>query len=194
MKLTIQHQESYSRGQLLLRTFFGFFYIAIPHMFLLFFVGIWACILTFVAFWVVLFTAKFPKDMFDFIVKSLNWQTRVSATMGNLVDGYPAFGINGKSDRVSLEVEYPERLSGLLLILRVFFGWIYVGIPHMFMLFFRGIATAVVMFLAWWVVLFTGKYPKSWHDFVVGTYRWGLRVNIYQGFMTDQYPPFSGKE
>lgn len=194
MKLTIQHQESYSRGQLLLRTFFGFFYIAIPHMFLLFFVGIWACILTFVAFWVVLFTANYPQDMFNFMVKLLNWQTRVGATMGNLVDGYPAFGINGKSDRVSLEVEYPERLSGLLLILRVFFGWIYVGIPHMFMLFFRAIATGVVMFLAWWVVLFTGKYPKSWHDFVVGTYRWGLRVNIYQGFMTDQYPPFSGKE
>lgn len=130
MKLTIQHQESYSRGQLLLRTFFGFFYIAIPHFFLLFFVGIWACILTFVAFWVVLFTANYPKDMFDFMVKLLNWQIRVGATMGNLVDGYPAFGINGKSDRVSLEVEYPERLSRLLLILRVFFGWIYVGIPH----------------------------------------------------------------
>ena len=40
MKLTVKHQESYSRGELLLRTFFGIFYIVIPHMFALWFMGI----------------------------------------------------------------------------------------------------------------------------------------------------------
>ena len=194
MKLTIQHQENYSRGHLLLRTFFDFLYIAIPHMFLLFFVGLWALILMFIAWWVVLFTAKYPKGMFDFMVKLFNWQTRLNATISNLVDGYPAFGVNGKSDRVSLEVEYPEKLSRGLLLLRLFFGFIYVLIPHFFCLIFRGIAATFLMFLAWWVVLFTGKYPESWHAFVVGTMRWGLRIILYLGFMTDQYPPFSGKE
>ncbi|MCX6582630.1 MAG: DUF4389 domain-containing protein [Candidatus Aminicenantes bacterium] len=194
MKLTIQHQERYSRGQLLLRTFFGFLYIGIPHAFLLFFVSIWAAILMFCAWWVVLFTAKYPKGMFNFQVKLYNWQTRLSATLYNLVDGYPAFGVNGKSDNVSLEVEYPEKLSRGLLLLRTFFGFIYVMIPHGFCLFFRAIGTCFVMFLAWWVVLFTGKYPASWHAFVVGLLRWGLRINLYMAFMTDQYPPFTGKE
>jgi hypothetical protein len=194
MKLTIQHQERYSRGQLLLRTFFGFLYIGIPHAFCLFFVGIWAAILMFCAWWVVLFTAKYPKGMFNFQVKLYNWQTRLSATLYNLVDGYPAFGVNGKSDKVSLEVEYPEKLSRGLLLLRTFFGFIYVMIPHGFCLFFRAIGTSFVMFLAWWVVLFTGKYPAGWHSFVVGLLRWGLRINLYMAFMTDQYPPFTGKE
>ncbi|MCU0290348.1 MAG: DUF4389 domain-containing protein [Acidobacteria bacterium] len=194
MKLTIQHQDSYSRGQLLLRTFFGFLYILIPHAILLFFVSIWACILMFIAWWVVLFTAKYPKGMFDFMVKFYNWQTRLNASFMNLTDGYPAIGINGKSDRVSLEVEYPGRLSRGLLLLRTFFGFIYVGIPHGIMLIFRVIATYVVMFLAWWVVLFTGKYPAQWHNFVVGTLRWGMRIGLYMNYMTDLYPPFSGKE
>jgi hypothetical protein len=194
MKLSIQHQERYSRGQLLLRTFFGFIYIGIPHAFLLFFVGIWAAILMFCAWWVVLFTAKYPKGMFNFQVKLYNWQTRLSATLYNLVDGYPAFGVNGKSDKVSLEVEYPEKLSRGLLLLRMFFGFIYVMIPHGFCLFFRAIGTWFVMFLAWWVVLFTGQYPANMHAFVVGLLRWGLRINLYMAFMTDQYPPFTGKE
>ncbi|MCJ7588246.1 MAG: DUF4389 domain-containing protein [Candidatus Aminicenantes bacterium] len=194
MKFTIQHQERYSRGQLLLRSFFGFLYIGIPHVFLLFFVGIWAAILMFCAWWVVLFTAKYPRGMFDFQVKLYNWQTRLSASMYNLVDGYPAFGVNGKSDKVFLEAEYPEKLSRGLLLLRLLFGYFYVMIPHAFCLFFRAIGTYIVMFLAWWAVLFTGKYPASWHAFVVGQLRWGLRINLYLGFMTDQYPPFSGKE
>ena len=194
MKFTIQHQERYSRGQLLLRSFFGFLYIGIPHIFLLFFVGIWAAILMFCAWWVVLFTAKYPRGIFDFQVKLYNWQTRLSASMYNLVDGYPPFGVNGKSDKVSLEAEYPEKLSRGLLLLRLLFGYFYVMIPHAFCLLFRAIGTYIVMFLAWWAVLFTGKYPATWHAFVVGQLRWGLRINLYMGFMTDQYPPFSGKE
>lgn len=194
MKLTILHQESYSRGELLLRTFFGFIYIVIPHVFLMWFVGIWAGILTFLAWWVVLFTAKYPRRWFDFQVKFMNWQIRVNSRMSHLVDGYPAFWPSGTSDRVKLEVEYPEKLSRGLLLLRSFFGIFYVLIPHGFCLFFRIWGTYILMFLAWWVVLFTGKYPENWHAFQVGTLRWGLRVNLYMGFFTDKYPPFSGKE
>jgi len=194
MKLTIKHQESYSRGQLLLRTFFGFIYIAIPHFFLFFFVGIWASILMFVAWWAVLFTARYPKGMFAFQVKCINWSLRLQSSLMHLVDGYPAIGPNGTSDSVNLEVEYPEKLSRGLLLLRTFFGFLYVGIPHGFCLMFRGWASGIIAFLAWWAVLFTGKYPASWHAFNVGTYRWSTRIQLYMGFLTDQYPPFSGKE
>ena len=58
MKLTITHQERYSRGELLLRTLFGWLYIALPHGLVLLFVGLWGAILQFVAFWVILFTGR----------------------------------------------------------------------------------------------------------------------------------------
>jgi hypothetical protein len=189
----IFHQESFSRGQLLLRSFFGFFYIIIPHAFLLAIIGIAAMFLRFIAWWAVLFTAKYPKSFFDFQLGLLKWSTRVNARMLNLADGYPAFGTNGVDDKTNVHVAYPETLSRGLLLLRLFLGAFYVYIPHGICLFFRAIATYFVVFIAWWAVLITGKYPKGMHDFVVGTLRWATRLNIYMSFMTDKYPPFSGK-
>ncbi len=78
--------------------------------------------------------------------------------------------------------------------MKAMFGFIYVIIPHMTILMFRNIATQVLIFLAFWSVLFTGSYPQSWFEFNVGTLRWTTRVRLYLGYMTDQYPPFSGKE
>ena len=194
MKLSITHQEKYSRGQLILRLFFGWLYIGIPHFFLLFFVGIWSAILAFATFWVVLFTQKFPKSIFDWQVKYMNWGLRVGAVLTNLADGYPEFFPGGQSETVKLAVEHPEKVRWGLVLLRVLFGFIYVGIPHGICLFVRLIATEVLMFIAWWAVLFTGKYPARMHAFNVGTYRWMYRINLYLGYFTDEYPRFSGKE
>jgi len=194
MRFTVSLQESYSRVELLLRTFFGWLYMALPHGFLLMFVGIWSGILTFVAFWVVLFTGRYPQSMYEFQVGFARWGLRLRARLMNLSDGYPAFGINPVDENVVLELPYPEKQSRALLLLRLFFGWLYVGIPHGFLLFFRAIATWVIMFIAWWIVLFTGKYPESFHEFVTGFLRWSTRVNLYLLFLTDDYPPFTGKE
>jgi hypothetical protein len=194
MKLTVTHQERYSRGQLLLRTVLGWLYIGIPHGFLLAFVAIWSGVLTFITFWAALFTGRFPKGIFEWQVGFQNWYLRVSASLSNLVDGYPAFAVKGTSDKVKLEVPYPERVNRGLVVLRALLGVFYVWIPHGICLFGRGIATAVLEFLAWWVVLFTGNYPERWHAFNVGTLRWSTRAGLYMGFMTDTYPRFSGQE
>ncbi len=193
MNLTIKHQDEYSRIELLLRTFFGWIYIIIPHVFLLFFIGIAAFVIKFLAFWVVLFTGKYPSGFFNFQVNLYRWSMRLTARLYNLSDGYPAFGLNATDDSVSLEISNPEKISRLLLIVRILFGFIYVLIPHGFILFFRGIATFVLLFLAWWIVLITGKFPAGFHSFITGTIRWNLRIGLYLGFMTDEYPPFSGK-
>lgn len=118
---------------------------------------------------------------------------RVQARILNLADGYPAFGMNASDDKTNLHIAYPDTLSRGLLLLRLFFGFIYVIIPHGFLLFFRVIATYFLVFIAWWAVLFTGEYPKGMHEFVTGTFRWAVRVQLYMMFMTDKYPPFSGK-
>ena len=194
MKLTIKHQEKYSRGELLLRTLLGWLYIYLPHFFLLFFVGIWAGILQFVAFWVILFTGKYPQSMFEFQVGMQQWSVRLMARMYNLSDGYPAFGIKGQDDHTTLEVPYPDKVSRGLTLLRLLFGAFYVILPHYFILFFRSIFVGILIFLAWWVVLFTGKYPAGWHNWVVGQIRWQMRVTLYMYYMTDKYPAFTGDE
>lgn len=99
-----------------------------------------------------------------------------------------------ESQPVKFSVDYPEKLSRGLLLLKTFFGWLYVLIPHGFVLFFYAIAAFFVTFIAWWAILLTGKYPKGMFDFVVGYQRWSNRVNAYMLLLTDAYPPFSGKE
>jgi len=189
----IVHQEKYSRLELILRSFFGWLYIAIPHMFLLFFMSIASFILGFFAWWAVLFTASYPRSFFYFQVNLMRWSTRLLARLIHLADGYPAFGNAAQDDKIVFDVKYPESLSRGILILRLFFVALYVGIPHGFCLLFRFLAMYVVVFIAWWAVLFTGTYPKGMHEFVVGTIRWAMRVRVYTSFMTDTYPPFSGK-
>ncbi len=194
MKLNVPYQESFSRGLLLLRSFFGIFYIFIPHFFLLFFVALWSAILGFISWWIILFTGRYPQSFFEFQVGFIRWSLRLSATQYNLTDKYPAFGTSVTEDALEFEVDYPEQLSRGLLLVRTFFGWLYVLIPHGFILLFRSIWGLILTFLAWWVVLFTGSYPRSWHEFNVGTLRWNTRVNLYISNMTDEYPPFSSRE
>lgn len=194
MKLKVKLQESYSRLELLLRTIFGFFYILLPHGFLLFFVSIWGAILQFVAFWIVLFTGKYPKSMFEFQTGLLRWNLRLSARTYNVADGYPSFGVGGTDEYTTLEVEYPERISRALVLVRLFFGFFYVYIPHFFILFFRGIFVMFLVFISWWIVLFTAKYPAEFHNWIVGQLRWNTRISLYMSFMTDKYPAFTGDE
>ncbi|MDW3211034.1 MAG: DUF4389 domain-containing protein [Reichenbachiella sp.] len=193
MTFTVKHQETYSRGELLLRSFFGYFYIVLPHAFLLMFLGLWGSILSFISWLIIMFTGSYPENFFEYQVKLMKWSTRVNLRIYNLADGYPAFGLESEDPAFSLDVPYPENLSRATQLLKLLFGAIYVIIPHGFLLLFRGIATMFLWMLGWWVVLFTGKFPESWHEFIVGTMRWGLRVQLYMGYMTDDYPPFSGK-
>ncbi|MFT4526300.1 MAG: hypothetical protein ACI85F_002472 [Bacteroidia bacterium] len=194
MKLSVNYQESYSRGELLLRSFLGFFYIMLPHAFLLALFGIWSGIISFISFWVILFTGRYPESFFEFNAGMKRWSLRVNARMWNLCDGYPSFGVNGTDEFTSLDIPYPESISRGLVLARMFFGLFYVIIPHGFILYFRIVWGGILMFIAWWMVLFTGKYPQEWHEFNVGTLRWSMRLGLYMSFMTDEYPRFSGKE
>jgi hypothetical protein len=151
-------------------------------------------VVTFISFWAILFTGSYPESFYEFQVKVMRWSTRMNLRLYNLADSYPAFGLNAEDDSFTLDVPYPETLSRGMVIVKALFGVIYVGIPHGFVLIFRMLWTAILSFLAFWAVLFTGSYPESWHEFNVGTLRWGLRVNLYLRFMSDDYPPFSGKE
>lgn len=192
-KLDIVHQEKYSRVELLLRTFFGWLYIMIPHGIALMFVGMAAGLLTFVAWWAILITGKYPRSLFDFMLGYYRWSTRFSASILNMADGYPRFGFDAhEDDAVIFDLEYPEHLSRGLLLLKTFFGFFYVLIPHMIVLMILIIPAYFIILIAWFAVLFTGKYPKGMFNYMLGITIWSTRVNLYF-IMTDKYPPFSMK-
>lgn len=67
----------------------------------------------------------------------------------------------------------------------------FLAIPHYIVLVGLGIAAFVCVVIAWFAILFTGRYPRSLFDFVVGVFRWSLRVDAYAFLLTtDRYPPF----
>lgn len=89
---------------------------------------------------------------------------------------------------VELNFQYPGKLSRLTTFFRII-----LAIPQTIVLSFIEIAAAVILFLSWWAILFTGRYPKSFFDFMAWYMRWNIRYAAYTYLMTDKYPPFSGE-
>ncbi|HOI24844.1 MAG TPA: DUF4389 domain-containing protein [Caldisericia bacterium] len=197
VKFNVTYPESLSRGLLLLRLFFGYFYVMIPHGFMLGLYGIALYFVIIIAWFAVLFTGKYPEGMFRFVEGYYRWYLRVMAYMMFMTDQYPPFSQDANPpnyNALEFSVEYPGSLSRGLLLLRLLFGYFYVLIPHGIMLAFYAIGVYFVILIAWFAVLFTGKYPEGMFRFVEKYFRWWLRVGTYMSFMTDQYPPFNGDE
>jgi hypothetical protein len=126
------------------------------------------------------------------VVNVQRWSTNVNVYTSMLRDEYPPFtGKTGKYPPVTYEVDYPEHSSRLLN--NIPYLKFILLIPHYLVLLFMIIAVVVVAFIAWWAILFTGKYPQGMWEFVVGVTRWSLRVGAYGSLLTDAYPPFSTK-
>ena len=195
--VSVQRPENLSRLHLLLKTFFGFIYVGIPHGIILYALGIAAWVVSLAAFVVILFTGRYPKSLFNFAVAYQRWNLRVMAYagpfLGNfMVDKYPPFSFEEEpDDPVILRVEYPENLSRPHAVLKLLLGWLYVGVPHGIILLFYGIALLIALFVVWFIILFTGRFPEAIFRFAEGYMRWGTRVNLYLAFATDKYPKFS---
>jgi len=134
----------------------------------------------------VLFRQKYPRWWFDWNVALTKFNTRVSAYLALLRDEYPS---TDEDQAVHIEIPYPDAKKDINRWLPLV-KW-FLAIPHYIILCFLGIAALVCMVIAWFAILFTGHYPRGLFDFVVGVYRWGLRVLAYAFLLiTDRYPPF----
>ena len=135
----------------------------------------------------ILFRQKYPKWWFDWNLALTKFSARVAAYIDLLTDEYPS---TDEEQIVHIEIPYPDvknELNRWLPLVKWF-----LAIPHYIVLFFLYIAAVVCVIIAWFAILFTGRYPRGLFDFVVGVYRWSLRVVAYALLLTtDRYPPFS---
>ena len=143
-------------------------------------------ILFFPTLLMIVFRQKYPRWWYDWNLELLRFQNRVAVYLGLMDDRYPS---TDERQSVSLEFPYPDAKQGLNRWLPLV-KW-FLAIPHYIVLVFLGLAAIVCVIIAWFAILFTGRYPKELFDFVVGVMRWGNRVAGYAFVLvTDQYPPF----
>ncbi|SIM54645.1 protein of unknown function [Micromonospora cremea] len=183
--------------------------LVIPHVIVLFFLWIAFTALSIVAFFAILFTARYPRPIFEFNVGVLRWTWRVNyyaySALGT--DQYPPFTLAEVPDNpAQLHVPYPDHLSrGLVLV-----KWWLLALPHLLIvgiLIGGGASLAsssdtrsytwtaagligLLVLIAAVTLAFTGRYPRGLYDLILGLNRWVLRVAAYTSLMTDAYPPF----
>ena len=134
----------------------------------------------------ILFLGKYPKWWFDFARELTRFENRIYAYLALLTDRYPS---TVEEQSVHLEIDYPDVKRDLNRWLPLV-KW-FLAIPHYFVLLFLFLLSFFAVVLAWFAILFTGRYPRELFDFVVGVARWVLRVGAYAFLLvTDEYPPF----
>ena len=134
----------------------------------------------------ILFRQKYPRWWFDWNLELQRFGNRVGAYLALMDDRYPS---TTDHQSVHLDYAYPDAASELNRWLPLL-KW-FLAIPHVIVLVFLDIAAVVAVIIAWFAILFTGRYPRGLFDFVEGVIRWDNRVVAYAFILvTDQYPPF----
>jgi Domain of unknown function (DUF4389) len=167
-------------------------FLAIPQLFIAYALSMLRNVLTLIAFFTVLFTRRIPRPIFDAIAMTFRYEWRAVSYALFMREDYPPFDFqpnaadDGLDPHTLVTFTYPEQMSRWQPLVK----WL-LAVPHYLVLLalsIAGIAAAVACFFA---VLITGQYPKGLRDFLVGVYRYNLRLQAYIGLLTDTYPPFT---
>lgn len=186
-------------------------FLAIPHFIVLFFLWFAFVVTTIVAWFAILFTGRYPRSLFDFNVGVLRWNWRVAfyAYAAAGTDLYPPFTLARTNYPADFEVDYPERLSRGLVLVK---SWL-LAIPHLLIVAALSGTTwtwqaetddlgttyqrstglsllGLLVLVAVVALLFTGRYQRPLFDLILGINRWIYRVLAYAALMRDEYPPF----
>ena len=160
--------------------------LIIPHVIVLYLLFFALSVTTFLSWFAILVTGRYPRGLWDFALTVLRWNANLGVYIGLMRDEYPPFSGNDGDYPVRFQMAYPERLSRGL----IFVKWLLV-IPHLIVLYILGLLFFVVWMVAWFAILITGNFPRGLFDFVVGVTRWWYRAIAYYYLLTDVYPPFS---
>ena len=165
--------------------------LAIPHFIVSHILNIGASICILISWVVIVITGKLPQGLANFICMTNRYQTRIMAYVGFLHAEYPPFDFTtsgadpgGQPVRVDFEPALNDR-SRLTVLLRVIWT-----IPAMIFFYIILLVAQILWILAFFAVLFTGKWPAGLLDFVQGAMRVSTRFTAYMTLLTDEYPPF----
>jgi hypothetical protein len=169
--------------------------LAIPHLIILNVLRAVAEVLAFVAWILGVITGKVPLGILELLAMYIRYSTRVGMYASFLKEEYPPFSFTttlaDPGDDPRVRVDFLQETEGRNR-LTIFFRLI-LAIPHVIVLFFVFIAALFVYLIAWFAVLFTGRWPAGLRSFAVGLQRWSTRLNAYMFLLTDEYPPFGFK-
>jgi hypothetical protein len=166
--------------------------LAIPHLFIVSVLTTLRNVLTAISLVTVLFTKRIPRSLFDMIAMTHRYEWRSVSYALSLHDNYPPFAFDpaasddGGAPHTALTFTYPDELSRWAPL----YKWL-LAVPHYVVLVALWIASVAVVLFGVGAVVITGRYPTGARNFLVGTHRYGLRVQAYVGLLTDQYPPFA---
>src|SRR5215510_7798956 len=167
--------------------------LIIPHAIVLNVIGVVASVVSFIAWFVILFTGKLPEGMAGLMALYIRYYNRVYGYELFMREEYPPFSFETTAQdpgdyppvrtQVSPELENRNRLT-------VAFRFILI-IPQAIVLLVLFFVMALAVLVGFFVVLFTGKWPAGLQEFVLGVLRWNTRVSAYALLLVDPYPPFS---
>ena len=167
--------------------------LAIPHYVILYGLRIFSQVVGVISWFVILFTGSLPESFANVQAMYFRYEARTYLFASFMQEEYPPFAFTmtasdgGEDPRVRAEF-VPEltNRNRLTVAFRII-----LAIPQIIVLVALGIAEAVVVFIAFFAVLFTGKWPDGMRNFVLNVTRWYLRVSAYTALLTDKYPPFA---
>jgi hypothetical protein len=181
MRADIARQEEYNRFLPLVK-----WLLAIPHYFCLFFLGLASFVVILIAFFAVLFTGRYPEGMFNFVVGVHRWGWRVAAYVYLLTDEYPPFTLEDVPDYPArFTVDYPEHIDNW----RPLVQWLLI-IPFFIVAYVLTYLSLVLVFFAFFTILFTKQFNEGMFKLVVNALRWAARANTYEFWLVEEYPPF----
>ncbi len=181
LRYEVEYPEEMSRWLIFVK-----WLLAIPHFIILYALSTAINVVTLIAFFAILFTKRYPRGLFDFVVNVNRWSANVMAYLMLFRDEYPPFSWEPGEYAVTYEMDYTQELNRWLPLVK----WL-LAIPHLIVLGLLFIGALVALIIAWFAILFTGRFPRGMFDFVVGVHRWYYRVNAYIYLLCDEYPPFS---
>jgi hypothetical protein len=180
--LDIDHQDEYSRFMPLIK-----WLLAIPHYIALLVLGIAAFVVIFISFFAVLFTGRFPRGMFDFLVGVHRWGLRVAAYVLLMVDPYPPFSLDDDPGYpVRFNIDYPDEGVARW---RPLVHWLLV-IPYAIVAYLIFYLVEILVFFAFFTILFAKTFPEGMFNICRVGFRWVARANAYEYWMVTKYPPF----
>ena len=181
LRYVVEYPEELSRWLIFVK-----WLLAIPHFVILYLLLVATNMVTFIAFFAILFTKRYPRGLFDFVVNVNRWGANVMAYQMLFRDEYPPFSWEPGEYAVTYEVDYPEEMNRWLPLVK----WL-LAIPHVVVMLFLFIAVYFAYIIAFFAILFTKRFPRGLFDFIVGVHRGNYRVSVYTNLQRDEYPPFS---